>query len=113
MCVALHAIAHLMSSLCVTLTTHTAQHWYLAAGFTFTLLAYGAVDGLRDDVKKSAYNQKVLAGQPPFTGMRWLYFVSYACPPCVQGSLSLILRSHTLETTPKAALFFPFTAGGH
>jgi hypothetical protein len=41
------------------------QHWFLAAGFTFTLVAYGAVDGLRDDMKKSAYDQKVLAGQKP------------------------------------------------
>mmetsp|Transcript_20102 Transcript_20102/g.55962 ORF Transcript_20102/g.55962 Transcript_20102/m.55962 type:complete len:90 (-) Transcript_20102:373-642(-) len=43
------------------------KHWYLAAGFGFTLFVYGAVDGLRDDIKKSAYDQKVLSGQPPFT----------------------------------------------
>ena len=35
------------------------------AGFTFTLVAYGFVDGLRDDMKKSAYDKAVLEGRQP------------------------------------------------
>ncbi|KAG2451034.1 hypothetical protein HYH02_004303 [Chlamydomonas schloesseri] len=43
------------------------RHWFLLAGFTFTLTLYGTLDSLRDAGKKKAYDEAVLAGKQPFT----------------------------------------------
>lgn len=41
------------------------RHWYLAAGFTFTLTLYGTLDGLREAGKKKAYDAAVMEGRQP------------------------------------------------
>ena len=41
------------------------RHWFLLAGFTFTITLYGQLDSLRDAGKKKAYDEAVLAGKQP------------------------------------------------
>jgi hypothetical protein len=41
------------------------KHWFLAAGFTFTISLYGVLDGLRDSGKKAAYDAAVMEGKQP------------------------------------------------
>ena len=41
------------------------RHWYLAAGFAFTLTLYGQLDNLREGGKKKAYDDAVMAGKAP------------------------------------------------
>jgi hypothetical protein len=41
------------------------KHWYLAAGFAFTLTLYGTLDELRDAGKKKAYDAAVMEGRQP------------------------------------------------
>eukprot|EP00798_Chlamydomonas_sp_ICE-L_P007197 gene7197-305_t len=43
------------------------RHWYLAAGFAFTITMYGQLDGLRESGKKGAYDSAVEAGKTPYT----------------------------------------------
>eukprot|EP00197_Chlamydomonas_leiostraca_P012048 CAMPEP_0202862336 /NCGR_PEP_ID=MMETSP1391-20130828/3416_1 /ASSEMBLY_ACC=CAM_ASM_000867 /TAXON_ID=1034604 /ORGANISM="Chlamydomonas leiostraca, Strain SAG 11-49" /LENGTH=89 /DNA_ID=CAMNT_0049541865 /DNA_START=37 /DNA_END=306 /DNA_ORIENTATION=+ len=43
------------------------KHWYLAAGFTFTLTLYSALDSLREAGKQKSYDQAVMEGKKPFT----------------------------------------------
>lgn len=59
--------AHPFQSSFYTYLTRRAipKHWYLAAGFTFTLTMYGLVDGLRESGKKAKYDEAVLAGKQP------------------------------------------------
>jgi hypothetical protein len=62
------------------------KHWYLAAGFAFTLTLYGTLDGLRDSGKKGAYDAAVMAGKQPcelFPYSVDLEFLRIACQDCV------------------------------
>ena len=41
------------------------KHWFLLAGFGFTITLYGVLDSLKDGAKKKAYDDAVAAGRQP------------------------------------------------
>lgn len=80
-------VAHPFQSSFYTYLTKRAvpKHWFLAAGFTFTLVMYSQLDNLREAGKQKNYDQAVMEGKKPCKCMIRLII---KCPcrfPCTQS----------------------------
>lgn len=77
-------VAHIFQSSPYTYFVKRAipKHWYLAAGFGFTVTLYGVFDGLRDSGKKASYDAAVMEGKQPCE------FEYFSLVSVLSGSLS-------------------------